>query len=236
VDHRNIVLLYLSLAVGWPAAAAEVRLRSSARCSAPIVRLADIAEINSATAELAEALGQVPLCPGPAMGSERTMTQHDVRQLLTLSGVEPGSIQITGSESVTLLTETTMLLPSAARRFAHSGAVRQAVFEAEAPAGRRQPQASPEAGPPSPPSAASGPQHRLVERGGNVAVHAHAAGIRVTTAGKALEAGAAGDTITVELADTHQRVLARVVGQQIVEVAVGKATGAVAASSSATHP
>ena len=42
--------------------------------------------------------------------------------------------------------------------------------------------------------------------------------IRITTSGKALEAGTAGEAIGVELADNKQRVLARITGPQMVEV------------------
>jgi flagella basal body P-ring formation protein FlgA len=62
---------------------------------------------------------------------------------------------------------------------------------------------------------------RLVERGAIVSVHARAAGVRISTSGKAIEAGSTGDFVRVELADSKERVVARVVGPQEVEVAAG---------------
>jgi hypothetical protein len=68
---------------------------------------------------------------------------------------------------------------------------------------------------------------RLVERNALCTVHARTGGIRVTTQGKALQAGALGETISIEMAETKERVLARITGSQIVEVAVAGAVTAV---------
>ena len=62
-----------------------------------------------------------------------------------------------------------------------------------------------------------------MEKGASVMVHAQTGGIRIRTSGKALEAGSSGETISVELADSKEKVLARIVGPQMVEVAVGSA-------------
>jgi flagella basal body P-ring formation protein FlgA len=58
----------------------------------------------------------------------------------------------------------------------------------------------------------------LVDRGAIVTVIARTAGVRITATGKALDSGAAGEAINVELADSKQRVLARITGQQSVEI------------------
>jgi hypothetical protein len=55
-------------------------------------------------------------------------------------------------------------------------------------------------------------------------VHARKGGIRVTTQGKALQAGALGETISIEMSETKERVLGCITGSQIVEVAVVGAT------------
>ena len=62
---------------------------------------------------------------------------------------------------------------------------------------------------------------RLVLRGETVTVRSIAAGIRVTTSGKAREDGSEGSLVQVELDDTHERIAARVVGVQQVEVYAG---------------
>ena len=210
------------------AAAAEVRLRSSAVCNTAVVRLADIAEIHGDDALLMTALSEVPLCAAPGKGSERQFTQQDIRQLLALSGVEPAAVQVTGSETVTLLTETIPGNNQVSRRRTKLPTHRQAVFEVELRNGREQIARQPVASPVKPAAATSAlpkPQ-RLVERNALCTVHARTGGIRVTTQGKALQAGAFGETISIEMAETKERVLGRITGSQIVEVAVAGAVTA----------
>jgi len=209
-----------------PAAAAEVRLRSSAVCNAAVVRLADVAEIHGEDALLKAALSEVPLCAAPGKGSERQFSQQDVRQLLALSGVEPAAVQVTGSETVTLLTEIIPGNLAASRRRTKLPTHRQAVFEVEVPGRREQLTPRPSAGPIKTVSATgeSTKPLRLVERGALCTVHARVGGIRVTAPGKALQAGALGETISLEMSDTKERVLGRITGSQIVEVAVAGAT------------
>src|SRR5689334_17231999 len=90
------VLLIASLAP-----AAEVRLRSSAVCTSSIIRLADVAEIFAEDRRLAQALAETPLCPAPQAGHPRSLSQHQLRQILLLSGVEK-SVAVTGSEAVSV--------------------------------------------------------------------------------------------------------------------------------------
>ena len=80
--------------------AAEVRLRSSVGCAATIVRLADVAEIFADDPRVAQSLAEIPLCPVPAAGSEKSLSQEDIRQLMALSGVDRKLAQVTGSETV----------------------------------------------------------------------------------------------------------------------------------------
>jgi hypothetical protein len=209
----RLLFVIAVLGVCQQADAAEVRLRASAACSTSVVRLADVAEIEAEDPALAAALGDIPLCPAPALGGERVMTQQDVRQLLALSGVERTDIRVTGSERVAVLGEHGGL-PGQSRPQRSAG-VRQAAFELPAtktPAEFRPatPGKQPEAAP-------------LVQRGASVNVYARAAGVRVATSGKALAAGATGDTIQVELEGGREKVHARVVAAQTVEV-VGSAT------------
>jgi hypothetical protein len=225
----SIIALYAPMA-----AAAEVRLRSSGVCTAPIVRLADAAEIRGDDEALIEILAAITLCPAPASGSERTFTQHDIRQILALSDVEREQVVVTGSEQVVLKGEIGSYEPR--KNGSKFGNVRQALHVTEARLDRAGPAAQPAAAAASP-SAKDVKQAKLVERGTAVTVHARKAGVRITTSGTALQAGAAGELINVEL-EPKQRVLARVVGAQQVEVGGSTlaAVPATAAPQAATNP
>jgi flagellar basal body P-ring formation chaperone FlgA len=222
------MLVLLLLAAG--ATAAEIRLRSSAACATSVVRLADVAEVFGEDSRLATALSDIPLCATPAAGSQRSLSQHDVRQLLALSGVEIKTVQVTGSELVTVISQGASSSFPVKRPMVAAG-VRQAAFETDLQTGRK-PSSRLVVKPSSEPSGdnlepAAPP---LVDRGSTVTVHARTSGVRITTSGKALEAGTVGQTVSVELADSKQRVLAVVTGPQVVEISVG-ASGATAAAS-----
>src|SRR6476619_4387977 len=120
-----IVLVLVAMA----APAAEVRLRSSAACRAPVVRLADVAEVFADDQRLATALAEIPLCPAPAAGKQRFLSQQDVRQLLVLSGVDSDAARVTGSDTVSVTSDgaTSASLP---KRPSVADGVRQAAFEA----------------------------------------------------------------------------------------------------------
>jgi flagella basal body P-ring formation protein FlgA len=216
------VAIFFTILASEAALSAEVRLRSSAACTTMIVRLADVAEVFADDARMAESLAEIPLCPAPAAGSQRALSQDDVRQLLALSGVERKTAQVTGSETVTVTTESTSRFTAGARRPLVAAGIRQAAFEIDAEISRK-PQTRSAVKPQNAPTPdmqlPAAP--RVVERGAIVTVCARTAGVRITTSGKALEAGSTGDTVGIELADTKQRVLARVTGPQAVEVTDG---------------
>jgi flagella basal body P-ring formation protein FlgA len=209
-----IIAIILACA-GADAPAAEVRLRAQASCSTTIVRLTDVADVLSNDERLAQALADVPLCPTPTMGTERTLTQHDVRQLLALSGVERTACRMTGSEFVTI-SPASAASGHAAKRPIVAAGVRQAVFTENDAAKVAVRPAAASVAPDLPPKKTAMP---LVERGMQVTVIARAAGVRITASGKALQSGAADEMVNVELPDTKQRILARVIGPQTVEMA-----------------
>src|SRR5689334_16750080 len=82
--------------------AADVRLRSAAVCGGSVVRVADVAEVFGDDQRFAQSLADLPLCPAPAAGRQRVLSQDEVRQLLEFSGVERKLVTITGSETVTI--------------------------------------------------------------------------------------------------------------------------------------
>ncbi len=200
-------------------AAAEIRLRSAAGCSAAVVRVVDVAEVFADDARVASALSEITLCPAPAPGGNRTLSQAEVQQLLALSGVDRKTANVTGSESVTVTTEGASRSATGAKRPLVATGVRQATFEAESEANRR-----PAAQKTVRPQIATTPEDKteksppVIEKGAIVTVSARAGGVKITTSGKALDDGATGDAISVELTDGKQRVLAKVSGPQLVEV------------------
>jgi hypothetical protein len=232
------VVALVGLAVCGPSiapAATEIRLHAQARCGSAVVRLGDVAEILSDDPHLAAILAEIPLRPAPAAGAALTVSRQEVRQLLLLSGVAPATLDLTGSDQVAIQ-HAPAVGPMAPRRGLVAEGVRQATLERELAADERAaladlrptrglrpvpPQVLARGASPSGEPAADAADRPLVERGAQVSVVARTAGIRVTTTGKALEAGKAGQRIQVELDDSKQRVLARVVGWQAVEVAVG---------------
>lgn len=208
---RAVGLLSILL-LTQPLMAAEVRLRASATCSAAVVRLADVAEIEAADAALAAALAEIPLCPAPAVGSEKSLTQQDVRQLLAFSGLERGDVQVTGSESVTVLVDATRVSAGRSRQVGAAG-VRQALFVA--PTSKRPGASRPAAAPAAAITPVPTPV-KVVERGSSVTAISRKPGICVTETGKATQAGAIGDSILIELAGGKAQ--ARIVAPQTVEV------------------
>jgi flagella basal body P-ring formation protein FlgA len=220
---RISAAVILVMTIIGSAAAAEVRLRSSAGCSTSIVRLADVAEIHG-DENLNLALAEIPLCPAPAAGNQRVLSQNDLRQLLTLSGVGKETVEITGSETVTVTCNPGGLRHRPVALGAVSTMVRQAVFATEIDISKKQPTMRTALRSDTLIAPSEQPEtQRLVEKGASVMVHAQTGGIRIRTSGKALEAGSSGDTISVELADSREKVLARIVGPQLVEVTVGSA-------------
>ena len=199
---RKIFVYFVLFVVSHLSAeAAEIRLRGDAECRGGVVRLADVADIVAPETTDAD-LARVVLFPAPPEGTPREVSRQEIRQLLVLSGVDLSSCQFVGSEFVTVRKAETAIavraIPIRTER-AQTTAVKPVSFEKPAKAERAKPAVL------------------LVERGSGVTVHSLAAGIKVTTYGKALEGGAAGESILVELAD-KQKIQARVVGPQLVEV------------------
>jgi hypothetical protein len=217
---RVLGMVLIAVAAAAPhVGGAEVRLRSTAACGTAVVRVADVAEVFSDDARAADALSDIPLCPAPMLAGQKTLSQADVRELLAQSGVDRKAAIVTGSESVTITADSHHRATLAGRRPMVASGVRQATFEAEVEANRK-PATRMAAKPKASVVSEDKPQREppVIEQGSVVTICAGAAGIKVTTSGKALDDGAAGDTISVELTDGKQRVLARVKGPQVVEV------------------
>jgi len=188
------------------AAAFEIRLKDEAHCPGPLVRLGDIADLDTpATAEL-PALADLALFPVPATGKSRVLKRQELQQLLALCEIDPRDVQLAGAETViihagsavqkTIIRPALHLIPAAA--YIKSGP----------------------AGPPERPAPASKPERlpKLVQRNQAVTIHSLWPGVKVTASGKALADGTLGEAVLIEQADGRERVLAKVIGPQTVEV------------------
>lgn len=199
--RRTFVYFVLFVVSHLSAEAAEIRLRGEAECGGGVVRLSDVADIVAPETSDTD-LARVVLFPAPSEGTAREVTRQEISQLLVLSGVDLSSCQFSGSEFVTVRKAETAIavraIPIRTER-AQKTAVKPVSFEKPAKVERTKPAVL------------------LVERGSGVTVQSLAPGIKVTEYGKALQRGAAGESILVELAD-KQKIQARVVGPQLVEV------------------
>lgn len=205
---RRIALISI-LAMGVATQAAEIRLKDSAECAGPLVRLGDIADVEGEVAAEGESLADVVLFPAPAAGKSRHVRLQELRQLLALcdvpvkdwrfSGAETVEIRAGGQPTRTVVRPAHHLIPSRSHM-------------------RMEPAA------PGKPTVESKPdkQPLLVKRNGSVTVHSLAAGIRITTSGKSLADAAQGQSVLVELADSQEKILGQVVGPQLVEVRAGR--------------
>jgi hypothetical protein len=180
----------------------EIRLRGAAEVSGPLVRLGDVAEIDGVQAADGQSLADLALFPSPGEGKSRLLRRQELIQLLSLcdmpvrewrfGGADTVEIRTGGKPAKTIVRPALHLIPS-------QSLVRKADHKAKQSPDQAQP---------------------LVKRNSLVTVHSIAAGVRVTTSGKTLADAAKGQPVLVELDDNKEKVLARVVGPQLVEIRV----------------
>jgi len=186
--------------------------------------VADVAEVFGDDHRLAQSLADLPLCPAPAAGRQRVLSQDDVRQLLDFSGVEKKLVTITGSETVTISGNHSHQSGTLARQPLVASGIRQAAFEVPSAPTQLAPKPAAAHSVATPPQLFQADDAKLpatpplIEKGRGLTVLARTAGVQITTSGKAIDAGSVGDMINVELADSKQRVMARVTGPQTVEL------------------
>jgi len=84
-------------------AAAELRLKSQARCSSGIVRLGDVADIFAAEAWQQEQLAAIELGPSPGLGARRYMRAREIQDALFLRGVNMSQHVLSGSERIEVI-------------------------------------------------------------------------------------------------------------------------------------
>jgi hypothetical protein len=194
----------------FSAAAVEIRLKDEAVCGGSLVRLGDVAEIvppgdvahaASAPAELAE----LALFPSPGPGKTLELTRQELRQLLTLCDVDPRTYQISGAESIVISAEKSPAR-SIARPALHLIPSRAYINQSTAPIASK------------PTGSKDDESTKLVERNGAVTIHSIWPGVKITAAGKSLADAALGESVLVVQTDSKEKLLAKVVGPQTVEV------------------
>jgi hypothetical protein len=206
---KRLLILFACCLAAASAGATEVRLRSAVNCSATVVRLGDLAEIASDDPAVAGDLASLALFPAPPAGGSRQLDRHQVRQLLVFSGIDMTKVTITGSELVVV--QTTGKATSRPIRGAGSATSAVRLASLETPIARPRQKAAPEE-----------PVAPLIKRGESVTVHSRAAGVRITTSGKALSDGALGAEISVEMEDRKTKIVGRVAGPQTIELNVSR--------------
>jgi hypothetical protein len=190
------------------AQAGEIRLKSEAEATGPLVRLGDVAEIAADVTADGESLADLALFPSPAGGRTRLLKRQELVELLALCDIELKGWEFAGAEVIEIRGGTS-ITRTIVRPALHLIPSRSQVVHVVKPDAKPVAGAKTEAVPP------------LVNRNGAVTVHSLAAGIRITTAGKSLADAGKGQAVLVELADSREKVLAQVVGPQLVEIRTG---------------
>ena len=123
-----LLLLLSSLS----ARADELRLKSEALCSGAIVRLGDLVEQEAGMNDIPTRLLGLELFATPPLGQSRTVRAKEIRELLTLHGIEINALRITGAEAVEIQSSKTKS-PSYLKQVAHEKAVAQNDIQVVAP-------------------------------------------------------------------------------------------------------
>lgn len=207
---NNLILLSILAAIAsgiacTSASAVEIRLKDEAHCAGPLVRLGDVAEVSPPEAEGAS-LADLALFPTPGNGKLRELRRQELMQLLALCEVDLRAVQFTGAETVVIR----------AGSAEEKSIIRPALYLIPASAyvkkspNRQDPQAKLADRPDELP--------KLVQRNQAVTIHSLWPGVKITASGKALADGVLGEAVLIEQIGSRERVLAKVIGSQTVEV------------------
>jgi hypothetical protein len=187
-------------------AAFEIRLKDEAHCPGPLVRLGDIAELDTPATLAGPSLADLALFPTPAAGKSRELKRQELRQLLALCEINLRDVHLAGAETVVIRAG------SAEQKTIIRPALHLIPAAAYIKTGPAQPAERP--GPTSKPN----PLPKLVQRNQAVTIHSLWPGVKVTASGKALADGTLGEAVLIEQPESRERVLAKVIGPQTVEV------------------
>ena len=187
-----------------------ITLKKSARVTSPRITLSQVAEI-SAPPELVAKIGAIDIGRTPLPGRGRFITRGYIKIRLRAAGIDPDAFIFEGPEAVEVLGPQLQLQPQPRPRSvpddslsapnSSSGSTRELL---RGQGGRR---------------AVNEPKKRLivVRRGEEVFVCASYGLVTVTAMGRALEDGAVGDVIKVQVV-RGRRLLARITGPHQAEV------------------
>ncbi len=230
--------------------AAEIRLRPEFVCRRAVVTVGDIVEMRNLRREEAEELGAIELFTAPPAQQERLVRVAEVRELLSLHGVDLAAVQFQGAEQVRIrstvsprnklairdetpvVAEQSRAVFYVKRLIARGETVRASDIVSKALTTRDPRQdyvlnseeivgheALRPLDPGQPVLTSALRKPLLVFRNETVSTVSRSAGVQVRTSAKALENGAAGDVITIEMPDkSKSKLSARVVGPKIVEI------------------
>jgi hypothetical protein len=209
IDMKRILFCATLQLICLSAAAAEIRLKDQAVCSGSLVRLGDVADIVTAgeVAQVASddaTLGNLVLFPAPGTGRTLELTRQELRQLLALCDVDPRTCQLTGADTVVISAEQSPTR-SIVRPALHLIPSRAYIDKPTAAANK-------------PANSTTDEPAKLVERNGAVTIHSIWPGVKITASGKSLADAALGESVLVVQTDSKEKLLAKVVGPQIVEV------------------
>jgi len=82
--------------------AAEVHLRPSHQCRAPLVLLGDIADVHAADTQRAAALARIELFPAPAAGRVRNVRLREIQDVLALRDVDLADCRFGGASVISI--------------------------------------------------------------------------------------------------------------------------------------
>lgn len=100
-SRKTLLSFVLLMSAHISARGAEVVLREQVRVQHGVVRLSDVAEIAGQDLEVAE-LKSVRLLPAPRTSEQATITRQQLRELLSLSGIDAANYSLVGAEQVTI--------------------------------------------------------------------------------------------------------------------------------------
>lgn len=104
-------------------AAAQIELRSEAAVSGPMVRLTDIAHIETQDVELMKQLEAIEIVRSPLVGQTRWVMSNQIERRLKHYGVDPQQIQISTSGPIKVVRQTVKLnaekIRGAVERYIH---------------------------------------------------------------------------------------------------------------------
>jgi flagella basal body P-ring formation protein FlgA len=231
--------------------AAEFQLKPEYVCQRSFVRVGDIVEMSNVRPEEAREIAAIELFAAPAARQTRALRASELRELLTLHGVDLSAVQLRGASEVRIRrgpnpqqtadagrgseTRTAVGALHARRPIARGEIVRADAVELKplSSLATRQDYVtssdvavgleSIQAIEAGQPIAQSGLRRPLIiARNETVSLVARSAGVHVRTSARALESGTLDDLIAIETLDApKQKLAARVVAPKTVEIFAG---------------